>query len=169
MTVMEIYHYHVDHLLDRRKYGVPSLNKASEVAFEIDKATGKKPLRGRMIKEYWAKFKDSIALSYAVFQIKTSPDTSLLDDILRGRATFRKHGKLLPEWFGKASYAATHILAKCAEKDTAESTLAILPSVPPIPLAPPQFSEAQARAIASEFWKLSGSPPVESYWSSNTT
>jgi hypothetical protein len=116
------------------------------------KLPGIKPLGLRSTKGYWAEYQLSIALLYAARALPVGDSGKTFLDVLRaGRATYPRHKRLIPEWFGRALFVADHILARCYETTTAEQTKAVLPALPPVPFEAPEFEHSHAEEIGKAF------------------
>ncbi|CAA2158643.1 hypothetical protein MBRA_03906 [Methylobacterium brachiatum] len=150
LRVLEIYHHHVEHLLDQKHFGKPSLNTAAGLVSEIDVSGDKLPGE-RAIKEYWSQHRVSIAFGYAAQSIKVNEDKTLLDLILTGATSWRKHRTLFPAWMARTRFVVDHVLSQCAETDTASGTMGLLPEIEPEPFAGVQFDARQAENIARKF------------------
>jgi hypothetical protein len=152
LRVLSIYHHHVNHLSQDDGYGKPSLNITAGLVSAIDPAGDKLPGE-RAIKEYWSDHKLTIAPAYAAQSILVDEDNSLLDLILAGRSSWRKHHPLFLTWMGRSRHVVDHVLKRCAETKTATDTLEYLPDVTALPFEGPSFSAAQAENIARSYKK----------------
>ncbi|MDX6806162.1 hypothetical protein [Terrihabitans rhizophilus] len=146
LSMMRIFHHQI--ATGDKEY--PSLNKGSDLVHEIS-CEEIEPPSGRVIKEFWAKHKASIAYSYAASTIFTGEQRTLLDEMLDESASLRKHASLLPEWAGKAQYAADAILGKLPESRVLRKPAPRGPGLIPIEIPAPHFDQATADAIRSGF------------------
>lgn len=142
LHLMAIQHFHTSNLLDNQVSNRPSKIKGSAVvqhAFGSGSTNvfreqytaqyqrkintkGDQPkinmLRYKLrsanpIIESWDKSRASLAYSYAAASINLENDRTLLHEIVGGTSTYRKHSKLLPEWFGRARFVAENIIGNC--------------------------------------------------------
>jgi hypothetical protein len=78
-------------------------------------------VRERTVNKHWSNYKASAAFAYAAARLQVSETTCLLDAIVTGEATFRKHKGLLSRWFALTRFAAQDILGNCKEEEFGKS------------------------------------------------
>ncbi|MCJ2144722.1 hypothetical protein [Methylobacterium sp. E-066] len=150
VKIVEIYHYHVDNLLPQEIYGKPSLNSAAPILESVYIYEPELPGE-RSVKEYWRRKKDAAAFAYAAKSIELIEGQTLLDAILSGKTTWRYHERIFMQWLSRARYVALEILSKCAETQTSQDALGILPDFTCKSFSPPAFDDVQKGVIVEKF------------------
>lgn len=141
LTLVDIIHY-VQENLATPEYRPASLNTARKLVHRVGGTRG-----DRQCDTIWREFRPSLALAYAASSLWLRGG-SLLDRIIKGRASFRTHGKLLPEWLARAKHAE-QIIKQIQEKSPPSR---LLPGGKISRIDPPDtFSDEQTAHIRDAF------------------
>jgi hypothetical protein len=155
ITIMKVHHHHVVNLLPEKKFGRPSINKSGALVSKLGLHEPKHRQTAvggaQRMEEYWKKHRATIALLYAASDIYTSSGSRLLDALMTGTARYGSHKRYIPEWIGKAAYAAEEILSKLSEPKTAQINRAMLPLINSVPITEPDFTDEQRERIRKKY------------------
>lgn len=156
IEMMRVCHDHAMRLKDRTRYRVASFISGGQAVSELltlNKTKGgivntllcanppKRTVDGLNSKKKADKFSPSAAMIYAAYSLRYEGDT-LLSLLCRGETTYKKHGHLLDEWAGRASFVAKSVISPMYVREGMSEQIEYLSSIQPIKIDPPNYGEA---------------------------
>lgn len=138
----------------------PSLNRAVLIFRELDArrssngvAQETRDYVGRsLLHQRWSGGKSTLALLYSADRIRVGR-SNLLEVMLSGVFSYKKHGHLMPRWLQMAQYVCEHVFGVMEDPELVQATQSLIGEQKPLRFAAIKLSDHELSVVRRKFNK----------------